>query len=97
MEYEINITEDAWQDLQYFKVYEQRIIADAIELYLSQNAEVESEYRKKLRPNSLAPWELKTGKYRAFYETEEVHVVKIVTIGHKEHNELYIRGKKAKL
>ncbi len=55
MEYEINITEDAWQDLQYFKAYEQGIIVDAIERYLSRDAEIESDHRKKLRPNQLAP------------------------------------------
>lgn len=97
MEYEINITEDAWQDLQYFKVYEQRIIADAIEVYLSRDAEVEGEHRKKLRPNKLAPWEMKQGKYRAFYEIEEIQTVEVVAIGHKEHNDLFIRGKKVQL
>lgn len=97
MEYEINITDDAWQDLQYFKAYEQRIIVDAIERYLSRDAETESDHRKKLRPNTLAPWELKTGRYRAFYAIEEIQTAKIVAIGYKDHNDLFIRGRKVQL
>lgn len=97
MDYVINITEDAWQDLRYFRVYEQRIIVEAIELYLSRDAEIESEHRKQLRPNQLASWEMKTGKYRAFYEIAEPQMVSVVSIGHKDHNELFIRGKKVRL
>lgn len=97
MEYKIDITEDAWQDLQHLKAYEQRIIVDAIELHLSRNAEVESDYRKKLRRNQLAPWELKTGKYRTFYAISEIQTVKVVAVGYKEHKHLFIRGKKVQL
>jgi mRNA-degrading endonuclease RelE of RelBE toxin-antitoxin system len=92
MEYIVNITEDAWRDLQYFKAYEQRIIVEAIDLYLSLDAQIESGHRKKLRPNPLAPWEMKTDKYRAFYKIEEDQRIDVVAIGYKEHNELFIRG-----
>ncbi len=97
MEYEIHITEGAWQDLQYFKAYEQRLIVAAIESWLSRDAASESEQRKKLRPNMLAPWEVRSGKYRVFYVVEEAQAVKIVAIGFKEHNDLFIRGKKVRI
>jgi len=32
---------------------------------------VETRNRKKLRPNPLAPWELRIGKARVFYDVEE--------------------------
>ena len=97
MEYEIHITEDAWRDLQYFKAYEQRLIATAVEVWLSRDATIESEQRKKLRPNMLAPWEVRAGKYRVFYVVEEAQAVKIVAIGSKEHNDLFIRGKRVQI
>ena len=54
--------------------------------------------QKKLRENPIAPWEVKVGKYRVFYAIEpDEHVVVIVSIGHKEHNTLYIRGKVVQL
>jgi len=54
-------------------------------------------HRKKLRPNPLAPWELKVSKYRVFYEVSQPQIVKIVAAGYKEHNDLFIRGKKVQL
>jgi mRNA-degrading endonuclease RelE of RelBE toxin-antitoxin system len=78
------------------QAYEQRIVIVAIQTYLWEDADIESNRRKRLRPNELAPWELRAGKYRVFYELEAGQV-KVVAIGHKEHNELFVRGKKVEL
>ena len=96
MKHQVNLTPSAEQDLKYLRAYEQRIIIVAIQSYLWEDANVESNRRKRLGPNELAPWELRTGKYRIFYElrTEEV---KFVAIGYKEHNELFVRGRKVEL
>ncbi len=59
MTYEIMLTARARDDLRHFKAYEQRIIRAAISVYLQQAAEDESNHRRQLRPNELAPWELK--------------------------------------
>jgi mRNA-degrading endonuclease RelE of RelBE toxin-antitoxin system len=77
-------------------VYEQRIVIVTIQAYLWEDADIESNRRKRLRPNELAPWELRAGKYRVFYELEAGQV-KVVAIGYKEHNELFVRGKKVEL
>ena len=61
-----------------------------------EEADIESSRRKQLRPNELAPWELRAGKYRVFYELGAGEV-KVVAIGYKEHNELLIRGRKVEL
>ena len=54
--------------------------------------------RKKLRPNKLAEWEQRIDKFRVFYDTdEEGRIVKIVAIGHKEHNKLFIHGEEYEL
>jgi mRNA-degrading endonuclease RelE of RelBE toxin-antitoxin system len=48
--------------------------------------------RKVLRPNPIAPWELRLGDIRVFYEIEEepALVVVIKAIGIKRHNDLWI-------
>jgi mRNA interferase RelE/StbE len=97
MMYDLVITASAQGDLHYFKAYEQRMIIAAIQIHLRQAAEVESNHRKQLRPNLLGPWELKIGKYRVFYEIEQPQTVKLVAVGYKEHNDLFIRGKKVQL
>jgi mRNA-degrading endonuclease RelE of RelBE toxin-antitoxin system len=50
-----------------------------------------------LADNLLAPWELRVGDHRVFYKVEGVVTVTIARIGHKEHNELLIRGEKVEL
>ena len=97
MPFRVTLTPSAEVDLEYFKRFEQRVIVDAAKRYLQHDAQVESPHRKKLRPNPLAPWELRIGQYRLFYEVEDVMAVKIVAIGYKEHNDLFIRGQRVEL
>jgi mRNA-degrading endonuclease RelE of RelBE toxin-antitoxin system len=47
--------------------------------------------------NRLAPWELRLGDHRVFYEIQDDTHVKIIAVGHKEHNDLFIRGEKVQL
>jgi len=96
MKFQVHFTPGAEQDLKSLQVHEQRIIAAAIRSYLLKDADVENNRRKRLGANELAPWELRAGKYRVFYELGAGQV-KVVAIGYKEHNELLIRGKKVEL
>ncbi len=94
MRFDVVFSHSAETDLEFYEVFEQRGIIDGIKLYLLFDANVESKRRKRLAVNLLAPWELRIGDFRVFYEIEGDTVVKIVSIGHKEHNELFIRGKR---
>lgn len=93
MPYHIDYTENAIEDIAYFKKYERVLIADAIDQHLRYQPLVQVRNRKPLEANELGHWELRVGKYRIFYdvETEDRRVV-IKTVGWKEHNMLYIRG-----
>jgi mRNA-degrading endonuclease RelE of RelBE toxin-antitoxin system len=97
MKFRIIFKPGAAADLSYFSVREQRVIVAAIRGSLSEDAHVESARKKQLRPNELAPRELRIGVYRVFYEIEEGATVNVLAIGHKQHNELYIQGKKVEL
>lgn len=96
MKFNIELTEDAERDLEFFRVYDRRIIVDGIRVQLSHEPLVETRNRKPLRENPLAPWELRIAKYRVFYRVED-EVVLIGAIGYKEHNTLFIRGEERKL
>jgi len=50
-----------------------------------------------LHPNPIAPWELRIDRYRVFYRLEADAIVKVIAVGVKEHNDLYIRGEKVEL
>lgn len=96
--YTIDITDEAEEDLQYYRAFERQRIVKDIEVQLTYEPDKETNSRKNLRPNPIAAWELKLGKYRVFYEVEPADsLVSIVSVGHKEHNVLSIRGKMVKL
>src|SRR5438552_2587988 len=97
MQISIRLTDSAIEDLDYFRKNERKIIADGISLFLSHDANVETRRRKPLRPNRLAQWELRIEDYLVFYDFEEDDQVKVVAVGHKEHNDLHIRGRKVEL
>lgn len=80
-----------------YDTFVQRIIVKAIFEYLLVDPNIETRKRKQLRQNAFAPWELRLGKYRIFYKIIEDQMVKILAIGHKEHNDLYIQGKKVEI
>ncbi len=96
--YEIEFTPEALDDLKALKKNEQSIILDAIETQLRYEPTKETRNRKQLRPNEVAEWELRVGKFRVFYNVyEEVQIVSIEAVGFKVGNLLFIRGKKREL
>lgn len=97
MKFAIRLTDRAMGDVDYFRKIERRIISDGIVLFLTHDADVETARRKPLRPNQISEWELRIKDYRVFYDFEAEDVVKIVAVGQKKHNDLYIRGKKVEL
>lgn len=97
MTFDIRFVPSADDDLDYYEAREQRIILDAIEKFLRSGTDVPSKRRKQLRPNRLAPWELRAGDYRVFYEIRTEGVVRVVAVGHKVHNQLHIRGRRVDL
>ena len=59
----------------------------------------EARNRKQLRPNPLAPWELRVGLLRVFYEVDalESELVNILAIGIKKGNQLIVSGKEIQI
>ncbi|MCK6556569.1 hypothetical protein L6Q96_18625 [Candidatus Binatia bacterium] len=83
---------------------------DAIRAQLTHEPLVETRQRKPLRPNPLAPWELRTGSLRAFHEVRSperepsnreleaaANVVYVLAVGKKERNALRIAGEVVKI
>ena len=101
MRFAIRLTDSAIEDLDYFRKNERRTISESLELFLSHDADVETKRRKRLRPNRISKWELRIDDYRVFYDIEyDIEgndLVKVVAVGNKTHNELYIRGEKVEL
>ena len=97
MDYQISLTESAKGDIAHFEPHDQRIIVAGIISHLKADAEIRTGRKKPLRPNPIAPWELRLGRFRAFYSIEGGRRVKVVAVGYKEHSELFIRGSEVQL
>ena len=69
-----------------------------IDAQLRYEPTVETRNRKELRPNEVATWELRIGRFRVFYAVdEEDRNVSIEAIGFKIGHELFIRGERTEL
>jgi len=93
----LTATPSADADLDFYRTFKQRVVVDAIKVHLASDADVETSRRKRLTQHPIASWELRVGKFRVFYELDEPSTVKIVAVGHKEHNQLFMRGKRVEL
>ena len=96
--YVIEYTLEAIVDLKSFRKYEQQLIVDQITQQLSYEPAHETRHRKRLRPNSVAEFELRITRCRVFYDVDENrNLVKIEAVGYKEGNRLFIHGKEYQL
>ena len=93
MRYTIAFTHGAREDLRYHRKHEQVLVVDAVTEKLTHQPGVETKHRKPMRGGAIACWELRVEAFRVFYNLdEENRAVKIIAIGKKEHNRLFIRG-----
>ncbi len=98
MTYRIRFADTVVEHLRWLDVAERRRVLDAIEVQLSHEPLSETRNRKPLRPNPVAPWELRVGKLRVFYEVAaDDPEVDILAIGKKEGQTLRIGGKEIAL
>ncbi len=94
MAYSIGNTRVADGDVEWLTAGERAAIRKAVPRYLRDEPTRESTHRKKLDPNPLAaPWELRLGALRVFYDVdEEQQTVTVLNAGRKRGNTVYIRG-----
>jgi hypothetical protein len=68
------------------------MVLDAIDHSLLYEAALETRNRKPMRPNPLAPWELRIGSVRVYYDVHEepLRTVVILAFGIKERDKVRI-------
>ena len=86
--YAIEISPDAMAHLRFLSARERRIALDGMEKHLRYEPTVRTRNRKEMRPNPFAPWELRLGRLRVYYEAEDVpdRSVLVRAVGVKERN-----------
>jgi mRNA-degrading endonuclease RelE of RelBE toxin-antitoxin system len=97
MTYTIEFADSVKDHFKHLTAHQPAILIDAIEKQLIHKPLKETRKRKVLRPNPLAPWELRVGDLRVFYEPEigedAKKIIKILAVGQKAGNKLFIGGK----
>ena len=99
MTYDIQFAASVKNQIRSLPGHQRALLMDAVERQLIHEPLTETRNRKHLRPNPIAPWELRIGDLRVFYEvlSDEPDVVRILAVGRKKGNILLIAGKEVKL
>jgi mRNA-degrading endonuclease RelE of RelBE toxin-antitoxin system len=99
MVFQILYSPEAVDHLAALTKAEQVRAIDEIEQQLTHQPTLPTRRRKLLRPNPIAPWELRIGDIRVYYSVEEepLPTVSVKAVGKKVHNELWIGGERVEL
>jgi mRNA-degrading endonuclease RelE of RelBE toxin-antitoxin system len=89
--YQITITAEAESHLLALSVREQRIVQAAVASRLLEHPTTVTRAVKRLRPNSLAEFELRAGDLRVLYNVQGTEVV-VLVVGRKVGNKLIVKG-----
>ena len=94
MPYSIEYSPDAEDHLRFLTARQQAIVLDTVDEQLTHQPTVETRNRKPMRPNPLAPWELRIGALRVYYDVEDTSEPKVYirAVGIKERNRIRIAG-----
>lgn len=95
MAYRIEYDPEAREHLQALSARQRVIVLDRVEEQLTHEPTVETRNRKRMRPNPLAPWELRVAKLRVYYDVQAgpEKIVTVRAVGTKDRNEVRIAGK----
>lgn len=90
--YQIEFTEQADEQVKKrLSTPERALLFDGVGRQLSHQPEVETRNRKPMRPNPIAPWELRIRHLRVYYEPKaSERIVTVRAVGIKCGNKVLI-------
>jgi mRNA-degrading endonuclease RelE of RelBE toxin-antitoxin system len=84
--------------LEYLTAQQQATLIDAIETNLTHEPLRETRHRKRLPPNPIAPWELRVGALRVFFDADPAaNRVHVLAVGIKIREKVMIGGAEVQL
>ncbi len=99
MPYEIEYSPAAEDHLRTLTARQRTTVFDSVDRQLTHQPNVETRNRKPMRPNPIAPWELRVGILRVYYDIEEQPKprVTVVAVGKELRNRVIIGGEEIEL
>jgi mRNA-degrading endonuclease RelE of RelBE toxin-antitoxin system len=92
--YRIEYTDEAVQQLRGLTAHRRAIVLDSVEAQLAHEPTIPTRNRKLMRANTVAPWELRIGALRVYFDVVEVPraVVTVRAVGIKVRERVRIGG-----
>lgn len=92
MKYRIEYSPVTEKHFRALTKHQQMIVLETVGKQLQYQPNVETKNRKPMRPNPIAPWELRIGDLRVYYdfENEPEPIVSVRAVGIKERNKVRI-------
>ena len=99
MPYQIEYSPAAEDHLRALTARQRTTVFDNVDRQLAHQPNVETRNRKPMRPNPIAPWELRIGILRVDYDIEEQPEprVTVVAVGKKLRNRVIIGGEEMEI
>ncbi len=99
MPYRIEYSPETDGHLRALTARQRSLVFDAVDEQLSQEPVVETRNRKPMRPNPVAPWELRVGELRVYYDFAEQPepLVTVLAVGVKRRDRVIIGGQEYRL
>ena len=99
MAYRIEYSPETDQHLRVLTAQQRSTVFDAVDEQLVHQPTAEPRNQKPMRPIPLAPWELRVGELRVYYDIEEEpeKLVMILAIGIKDRSRVIIGGEEIEL
>jgi mRNA-degrading endonuclease RelE of RelBE toxin-antitoxin system len=90
--YRIEYSPEVEDHFHALTIRQRSIVLDAVEKQLKHQPALEPRNRKPMRLNPVAPWEMRLGNLRVYYEVEQEPdpAVRILAVGIKERNRVRI-------
>jgi len=87
----IEYSPDSEGHLRALTASQRRIVLDTVDEQLAHQPDVETRNRKPMRPNPVAPWELRVGNLRVYYDIvyEPDQRVFVRAVGIKRRNSVW--------
>ncbi|MCX6361009.1 MAG: type II toxin-antitoxin system RelE/ParE family toxin [Armatimonadetes bacterium] len=91
--YDIQYVRSAVEQVRALDAQRRAQVVDAVDEALRHTPDLQTRNRKLLRTNTLAPFELRVGDVRVFYDvSHDPDVVLVVAVGVKQGSQLRIGG-----
>ena len=91
MPFVIEYSPDSEGHLRALTASQRGIVLDTVDEQLAYQPDVETKNRKPMRPNPVAPWELRIGDLRVYYDIvyEPDQRVLVRAVGFKRRNSVW--------